>query len=220
MILQQIMGISQTGKMKCLPKCEINTKIINILENEYIKIADENIENFTINKDNFNILKNSLRYFLGIEGEYSLDKGLMLCGTFGVGKSTLFSTMRDFINKMFPFNPNSFIISSIEVIITEQNLIYSKYVQNVDGSTCNPKHLLINEFGHSYNIKNYGSESDDIVESFLMKRYDLFQYSNILTHITTNLSKNEIIKTYPPVIIDRFVEMLNIVEMDGKSFRK
>jgi DNA replication protein DnaC len=212
------------------PKNKIKTLIdlnnlpehfVNQLKHKCVEVGTlEVMKQFEVTNENRYVINNMFYYFLGTEKTYDLKKGIMLCGTFGVGKTTLFNVIRRFINTIFPFNQNAFILGSIEEIITEKDLMNSKYVYNVSSGNRVPKHLLINEFGHKYNIKNYGSDSDDIVEGFLMKRYDIFQYHKKLTHFTTNLGKEELIAEYPPVIIDRFREMCNIVELGGNSFRK
>ena len=160
-------------------------------------------------------------YFLGIDGKPDLNKAILLTGGHGPGKTTLFRVMRNFINQVKPHNENAFVISSIEEIITYGNGINeSPLLMNIKNDIASPVHLLVNEFGHKYKIKTYGSEVDDIVESFFMKRYDIFQQHKKVTHITTNLSKEDLLENYGPVLIDRFKEMFNIVELNCESFRK
>ena len=55
---------------------------------------------------------------------------------------------------------------------------------------------------------------------FLMKRYDIFQEYDKMTHVTMNFDSQDLTKVFPPKIIDRFKEMFNIIPIDEKSFRK
>ena len=188
----------------------------------FIEIASDNIgKKYEVNEHNKYQIKVVFNYFLGVNTEIDLNKGVLLCGEFGTGKSTLFASMRKYINTLFPYNPNAFKITSTEEIINfKSGLNESDLLFNSEDEIIKPVHLLINEFGHNYNIKIYGSDAEDIIESFLMKRYDIFQQYNKVTHITTNLTKQAMIDNLKPVIFDRFKEMFNIIELNGESFRK
>jgi len=169
-----------------------------------------------------------LMYFLGIPGELSLNKGVALVGVYGVGKSIIFNIWHEYLRKLHPFNQNLFIISSVEDInsdIAKDGFLDRKYCYNVKFN-CNgvtikdPRHLLINEFGHRYEMKSYGTDINELFESFLMKRYDIFQQNKKVTHITTNYGTNDLKKNFSEKLIDRFKEMFNIIELKGESFRK
>jgi len=167
-------------------------------------------------------------YFHGVEGELNLNKGIALVGIYGVGKSTIFNIWHEYLRKYHPFNPNLFIVSSVEDInsdIAKDGYIDRKYIYNIktnaNGAKIkDPKHLLINEFGHRYEMKSYGTDINELFESFMMKRYDIFQQNNKVTHITTNYGTEDLKKNFSEKLIDRFKEMFNIIELKGKSFRR
>jgi DNA replication protein DnaC len=158
-------------------------------------------------------------YFLGLDGNLSLNKGVYLVGDYGVGKSTLMKIFRQWLADWWPFSGNGFMITSVEEIIE-----HYKKENNLDKFTANtnedkwpdPRHLLINEFGKELKDKIYGTEANHVMDNVMMLRYDLFQNSGKLTHITSNSMPHSDNKA----LMDRYVEMFNIVKMGGNSFRK
>ena len=83
-----------------------------------------------------------------------------------------------------------------------------------------PKHVLINEFGYQYDIKHFGTDVNELIEAWLMKRYDIFQDYKKLIHITSNFGIKDLQANFHPKVVDRFREMFNFIELKGKSFRK
>jgi hypothetical protein len=181
---------------------------------------------YEINEHNKEIVWNLIKYFTGNESIYDLNKGIMLCGSVGYGKTTLLKSLRNYINELFPYNPNSFAITTKETIIKENELLECLYVDNVNENEYGvkikkPKNVAYNELGSDYSeLKNFGSQSNEIEKYFLMKRYDIFQDYNKLTHYTTNHLFKDLREIFPEKQIDRFKESCNIIEVTGKSRRK
>lgn len=175
------------------------------------------------------IYKELFLYFHGDpDTKLDLNKGIALVGTFGVGKSTIFQNLHTFLCEAYPFNSNLFRISSIEELIddirekgwTDRVFCLNHKEAARGGLEFKPIHLLINEFGHKYQAKVYGTDVNELLDMFIMKRYDIFQQYGKLLHVTTNHDIQSLQKTFPPRIIDRFKEMFSIIELKGKSFRK
>jgi len=200
-------------------------KLIHIIKLSLKKCAGENYEWTKEIKAVYNDL---MYYFHGAEGNLNLDKGIALVGKFGVGKSTIFNVWHNYLKSYYPFNKNLFVITSIENIIDDIkkdgyiNRIYCNNMkQNAIGANfIDPKHILINEFGHNYNIKSFGTDINELFEAFMMVRYDIFQKYKKVTHITTNYGTDELESKFHPKLVDRFKEMFNIIELKGNSFRK
>jgi len=169
-----------------------------------------------------------MNYFHGYEHNLNLDKGIALIGVYGVGKSTIFNIWHEYLRKYHPFCENLFINTSLENIIediSKHGYLDRKFVNNIKedvtgAKNYNPRHLLINEFGHKYEMKSFGTDINELFESFMMKRYDIFQQKKKVTHITTNFGTNQLSEIFHPKLIDRFKEMFNIIELKGESFRK
>jgi hypothetical protein len=180
-------------------------------------------------KDVWNML---FLYFIGSSEveKYgiSLNKSIALTGTYGIGKSTIFRIIHKWLEMIQFRNSNTFRISSTEEIINIfqqkdwiDNVVLLNMTENIAGVRIpKPIHVLINEFGYMYDVKSYGTNVQEYIEIFIMKRYDIFQEYGKLTHLTTNFSVDQLKNNFPPRIFDRFREMFNLIELKGASFRK
>jgi hypothetical protein len=82
------------------------------------------------------------------------------------------------------------------------------------------KDLWIDEVGlfDKESIKRYGNNSN-IFEELIMHRYEKFIYNGVKTHITTNLTPQQIEAEYNPRIWSRLKEMCNMIPLTGKDRR-
>lgn len=200
----------------------------NFYKNAIAMEAKALIPDYVFDENNKQLFSDLFYYFMGRDGNLDLKKGIAITGVYGVGKSTVFQIFHNFLKKYFPFNDNLFRISSIEEVIGlsqekdfMQSVILYNSKNNINGiPQPKPVHVLINEFGHKYDIKNWGTNVNETIDLFLMKRYDIFQQRNKLLHVTTNYDTDNFKEMFDPRIVDRFKEMFNIIELKGKSFRK
>lgn len=207
--------------------CQLNGNVDKIKQS-LVDIAMNYNKSYQWTDEVIKIHNDLANYFYGKKHNLDLDKGIALIGAYGVGKSTIFNIWHDHLRFNHPFCENLFIKSSLEEIIddiSEHGYINRKYIYNVKENAIgakifNPRHLLINEFGHKYDIKTFGTNINELLESFMMKRYDIFQQNKKLTHITSNYGTVELKELFHPKLVDRFKEMFNIIELKGNSFRK
>lgn len=207
--------------------CQLNGRNEKIIQS-ITDIAMNYNRQYVWTEEIIKIHEDLANYFYGIEHNLDLNKGIALIGTYGVGKSTIFNIWHDHLRINHSFCENLFIKSSLEEIlddISEQGFMNRKFVYNVKDDVfgikkSDPKHILINEFGYKYDIKTYGTDINELFESFMMKRYDIFQQNRKLTHITSNFGTKEFENNFHPRLVDRFKEMFNIIELKGESFRK
>ena len=184
---------------------------------------------FQLTSWNSDIVNALCLYFAGdpnfdsLNGDFSLDKGILLLGVPGVGKTHLMN--------FFAKNPHaSFIVPTCKVI-TE------KYVQvwkRDDQSTIEYYSGLHSaEIGHVYDqaflgtcFGDLGAESEgnsfgnkrNVIEEIVFNRYEAklpFKY----THFTSNLTADMIGQKYGERMRDRLREMCNVFVLNGKSFR-
>jgi len=187
------------------------------------------VKNYNWTKDLGIVATNLIYYFAGIEYEYSLDKSIALIGLHGIGKSKLMEIFQRYLRTISGGfgHPNIFRIISIEDVICAMqkddfincDLLYNNRT-DLDRPVKKPANLLINEFGYKYNGKSYGTDYQELIEMFLMKRYDVFQEYGKLTHVTMNYDTNDLKQIFSPKLIDRFREMFNMVSINGTSFRQ
>jgi DNA replication protein DnaC len=153
---------------------------------------------------------------------YSLKKGLLLFGPIGCGKTTLAKLLMH-----NPFNP--FKIVSARKIADEfaehgHSLInhYSVLQPVLAHDWFNHTHigLCIDDLGTENSKKNYGNEVNVLAE-VILNRYDNRDGIG-KTHITTNISGEQIAEVYGARAASRMTEMFNIIEFpfDAPDRRK
>jgi len=195
--------------------CDFTKSEEIIIKNTFLKISKEFTSDYIINENNKYVITSLLEYFTG-NGNLDLKKGIYLHGSFGTGKTIIMQIIRKLLSVFFPFSPNGFYSTSVEQIIDhykkENNL--TKFGNNGDDI---PLNICINEFGKKLNEKIYGTDANAILESLFMIRYELFQQGR-LTHVTSNFNPQKL--NMEPTIKDRMIEMFNIIELKGESFRK
>lgn len=177
---------------------------------------------FALHSSDLPLIKKMLAYFLKDEfmceqENISLRKGIMLSGTIGCGKTSLMLLMKYFNNSMqhiYLVKPCrdvafEFIQQGYEVIQR-----YGKQSFYRNGSNTIPKHICFDDLGIENNIKYYGNECNVMAE-ILLSRYDCFISSNLITHLTTNLSASEIETMYGNRVRSRMREMFNLIAFDN-----
>lgn len=169
---------------------------------------------FKVDDNNKVILWDLCLYFTEDERcRLDTKKGILLWGSVGCGKTTLMNFLR--------FNQsNSFAVISVRKISNE-------YVQHGVGSIAKYKVLLpstdhnatfgqkeigicFDDLGTEVDKKHFGNESNVMAE-IILDRYDKHNILHGKTHITTNLSADEIGERYGDRVASRCKEMFNIL---------
>lgn len=131
-----------------------------------------------------------------------LNKGILLNGPVGCGKTSLMTLLRH-----FSYVETKYLIKSTRDISTEFNIEGYQTILKYGKST---KIFCLDDLGVEQNMKHFGNECNTIAE-ILLHRYDLFRTQNIVTHATTNLNANELDKIYGNRVRSRFREMFNLI---------
>lgn len=149
--------------------------------------------------------------------ELDLEKGILLSGPVGCGKTTLMSLMR-----YVTADKNKFIMKSCRDIsfefIEDGFSVIHKYSRGALYQYL-PKNYCFDDLGVESSLKYYGNECNVMAE-ILLTRYDLFVAQNLITHLTTNLSASEIEEAYGNRVRSRLREMFNLIAFDNNSFDK
>lgn len=164
---------------------------------------------FEITDRNREIVAGIFYWFLNDERScYDLNKGILLTGGMGTGKTTLIKAFRNFFQSF----KQSFKLESAMRISKEfvDSGSYDRY--------CLPHLLAIDEVGRETLARHYGN-AVNVIGVILHERYDLWLNQAIPTIITTNLDAYEIETIYGDIIRDRAKEMFNWVILDGESRR-
>ncbi|MFY7963936.1 MAG: hypothetical protein ACOVO1_03475 [Chitinophagaceae bacterium] len=176
-------------------------------------------KNFNLHQDDKPQIYLLLCYFLqdhqaAQQLNLNLNKGILLTGPVGCGKTSLMQLMKFFIQKPDQkFTIKSCRDISFEFIENGFDTIrkYATYhTLGGGGSFC------FDDLGVENSLKYYGNECNVMAE-ILLSRYDLFTTHNLTTHLTTNLSASEIENTYGNRVRSRMRTMFNLIAFDRNS---
>lgn len=174
---------------------------------------------FAIDETDYPVVHRLIAYFVRHEPEaerlgIDLNKGLLITGPVGCGKSALMALMRT-----VPAPPHQFTIRpcrdvSFELLEEGYKVItrYSKLSYNSRG----PRIYCFDDLGAEQNLKYFGNECNVMAE-IILSRYELFTSQGMLTHITTNLQASEIETHYGNRVRSRLREQLNLVAFSKSS---
>ena len=142
--------------------------------------------------------------------EYGLDlnKGILLNGPIGCGKTSLMTLLRHFHDP-----PTQYLIKSTRDIATEYNQEGYPTINKYGKAR---RIYCFDDLGVENNMKHYGNECNTIGE-ILLHRYDLLTYEGIVTHATTNLNADELEKLYGNRVRSRLRSMFNLIAFDLNS---
>lgn len=195
------------------------SQVINFLEKKGKELYGEK---FQIFDQDIPIILILAGYFLRDQdichhNQVDLQKGILLTGPIGCGKTTLMNLSRFLCQQ-----DNHFIIKSVRDVAFEfiqdgyevihrysRGKIYSSEYRN----------YCFDDLGTENNMKHYGNECN-VLGEILLSRYDLFVAGRLTTHITTNLSATELEEAYGNRVRSRLREMVNLISFDISNLDK
>ncbi len=207
-------------------------KQINIDWNSHAKmilnIAKTFESEYVINEHNKDVFKSLLLYFTGnsefetVKKEYSLNKGIMLVGNTGTGKSLIFKIFKQYT--MHILRVNSFQEHTSIDIIDNVNIsgieYLNKYSHNRDNNKAYPITCYIDDIASkNEKIKHYGTDLN-VIEQLLSLRYNVYEKYGKLTHTSSNFYPTQLKEIYEDRIISRMSEMFNVIELKGSDYRR
>lgn len=143
-------------------------------------------------------------YRLGID----LNKGILISGPVGVGKTSLMNLLRLFEPAADRFIIRSCRDVSFDFIKDGYDTIHKYSRHSFQPNTHKAKTYCFDDLGTESSLKYYGNECNVMAE-VLLSRYDLFISRQLITHLTTNLSASEIEAVYGNRVRSRMREMFN-----------
>lgn len=176
-------------------------------------------DHFNIKQEDRPVLFKLLAYFLkdhivAAHLQINLNKGILLAGPIGAGKTSLMNLMRLFEPGRERFIVRSCRDVSFEFIKEGYDTIHKYSRQSFHPNTHDPKTYCFDDLGTENSLKYYGNECNVMAE-VLLSRYDLFVNRQLITHITTNLSASEIEEVYGNRVRSRMREMFNLISFDN-----
>ena len=188
-------------------------EIISWLEQKGIELYGKR---FKIIESDHQLIYKLIAYFLKDEIicyqlDIDLNKGLLLSGPIGCGKTSLMNLMKYITPTDHKFYLKPCRDISFEFIQDGYDVIHKYSKGKLYQSE--PKTICFDDLGTENNLKYYGNECNVMAE-ILLSRYDIFISKNIQTHITTNLSASEIETHYGNRVRSRMRAMFNLIAYD------
>lgn len=147
---------------------------------------------------------------LSLNLSLNLNKGIMLTGPVGCGKTCLMTLIHFFMPQHETFRMKSCREISFEFIAKGFEVIHKYSTGESRKAYC------FDDLGTEQNLKYYGNECNVMAE-ILLNRYDQFIAHGTITHITTNLSASEIETYYGNRVRSRMREMFNVIAFNKES---
>ena len=143
--------------------------------------------------------------------DIDLEKGILLIGKIGCGKTSLMDIFRILHYEQFRYQ----MISSRE--IAKEFVMNGYPVLNKYGKKS--KIICFDDLGIETSIKHFGNECNTMGE-ILLSRYDIMKYDGILTHATTNLNADDLENLYGNRVRSRLREMFNVISFPSDAIDK
>lgn len=190
--------------------------------------AERNGIKFELDENNHEVWKALCRYFTGHESfekmqeGWSLKKGIMLCGPIGTGKTTLMGLFRANQRRSFRMISCGDLADRFADEGHEVIHIWSRpfnVPSHSDTFFQNEIGVCFDDLGEEGVKKNFGNQAN-VMADILKKRYDLGVMPFHYTHLTTNLTGDEIEQFYGTRVRSRLREMFNMITLSGRDRRK
>lgn len=174
---------------------------------------------FKILESDYPIIYKLIAYFLKdkqacYQFNIDLEKGILLSGPVGCGKTSLMNLMKYLTPTEHKFFVKPCRDISFEFIQDGYQIIHKYSKGKLYESE--PKTICFDDLGTENNLKYYGNECNVMAE-ILLSRYDIFTIKRIQTHLTTNLSASEIETNYGNRVRSRLRELCNLIAFENKA---
>lgn len=195
------------------------------------KLLSEMNKTFIINKQNNEVIETLMYYFSHhskfleskniISGKPNFNKGILLMGNVGSGKTLLMEIFKRCVSQVTaPFMDGQKSFSTIYakdlpyLVESEGLAAMKKYTEKyikLNGATVN-NIINIEDIGAEKKEKhmNYGSQYD-LIDHLIDVRNRLCVYNNIATHCTTNLDAKALLALYDERFVSRLYDTFNII---------
>lgn len=180
-------------------------------------------EGYVIDKRNEAVVTTVFRYFLNdpnfdsdnvVKSKPSLDKGLLIYGDYGIGKTWLFEIIHEIgkdLLQNYGFRGLWFSKISAGSFVEEYMNGVSDPNRSFSFESYFKGKLYIDDLGFEKKAFN----KTELFGELLFER----DKNKVKTFVTTNLKPSEISNRYGERIFDRVPQMFNVIKWEGESFR-
>lgn len=164
---------------------------------------------FIVDQENSQVIQDMKNYFQNdLEFEkngLSLQKGILLMGTFGSGKTILFKVFQKTTGGKFKIN-----------MCPDVAMEYSSNGHAALMRFADKEDRCFDDLGMESRQKFYGQE-ENTMALVIARRYEIFRSFGTVTHFTTNLNGNQIREHYGERVYSRLQEMCNFIILGGNE---
>ena len=169
-------------------------------------------EKFKIYKKDKDILLKLCSYFIKDKEnckkfDIDLDKGLLLTGPVGCGKTSLMKLLHFLVP-----HQRKYVVMPCRNIVFAFNHLGYKTIEDYGESSF----FCFDDMGVEPMGRHYGKDCN-VIGEILLSRYDLFLETKLKTHATTNLNAQELEERYGNRVRSRMRELFNLIAFDEKA---
>lgn len=182
----------------------------------FLKICEDVIPGFIIDEHNKQAITKLFQFILRLkefeEGGFSLNKGILLLGPYGTGKTDLMKiAQRALLSLNSPIRYRTKVMWQLAELYTQDGYEMSHDLKG---------HLFIDEMGvDDREIVNYMGNRVNISDVVIMHRYNDFKNLQHLSHFTSNKTLKQLKEYLDGRSFDRLMEMCNVIALAGDSRR-
>ena len=153
--------------------------------------------------------------------QFSLDleKGILLTGPVGCGKTSLMNLLRHFLPLDLRYRLRSCREISFEYSRDGHTVLHRYTKGSFSAKKFDPVIYCFDDLGLENETQHYGN-SCSVMAEILLSRYDYYHSFGMLTHLTTNLNSTEIEKQYGLRVRSRLREMFNLIAFPAEAVDK
>jgi energy-coupling factor transporter ATP-binding protein EcfA2 len=133
-----------------------------------------------------------------------IDKGILLTGPVGCGKTSLMKLLRHIVPHHKPYE----LIPARNITFAFNNIGF-KIIQEYGNSNF----YCFDDLGVETTGRHFGKDCN-VMGEILLSRYDLFLQRKIRTHATTNLNAQELEEQYGNRVRSRMRQLFNLIAFD------
>lgn len=193
----------------------------NEIHGKKLMLSEESIKNLSVI---FYYFLKEKKFFKSVNlrkdiSEPSFDKGLLIIGGYGLGKTDFFKVFEAVFN-VYP--DLRFKFFTAKGLVRDFEKCQTPFDREHFFKKTERKQLFIDDINSEQEASNYGKK--DVIEEILYNRYDY----RLRTFVTCNYTNSDnctirtledLGKRYGGRIYDRLFEMFNVIEFKGRSLR-